>query len=162
MRDECKRRRDGNGARAALAGALALCAAAPALANDSSAELTTGGLVLAKSADIEMRSEDLAISAKEIVVRYRFFNHAARDVTTTVAFPMPDIVWNGPDTNIAVPAPDSPNFLDFRTTIDGQPVAAENEQKAFAGGLDVTAAARRARRAARAAERSDSERRSTR
>jgi hypothetical protein len=139
MRDECKRRRDGIGARAALAGALALCAAAPALANDSSAELTTGGLVLAKSADIEMRSEDLAISAKEIVVRYRFFNRAARDVTTTVAFPMPDIVWDGPDTNIAVPAPDSPNFLDFRTTIDGQPVAAQNEQKALAKGVDITA-----------------------
>ena len=61
------------------------------------------------------------------------------DVTTTVAFPMPDIVWDGPDTNIAVPAPDSPNFLDFRTTIDGQPVAAENEQKAFAKGVDITA-----------------------
>jgi hypothetical protein len=139
MRDESERRRDGLGARAALAGALALSTAAPALANDSSAELTTGGLVLAKSADIEMRSEDLAISTKEIVVRYRFFNRAARDVTTTVAFPMPDIVWDGPDTNIAVPAPDSPNFLDFRTTIDGQPVVAENEQKAFAKGLDITA-----------------------
>ena len=86
-----------------------------------------------------MRSEDLSISAKEIVVRYRFFNRAAQDVTTTVAFPMPDIVWDGPDTNIAVPAPDSPNFLDFRTTIDGQPVAAENEQKAFAKGVDITA-----------------------
>jgi hypothetical protein len=139
MRDECKRRRDGIGACAALAGALALGAAAPAFANDSSAELTTGGLVLAKSADIEMRSEDLAISAKEIVVRYRFFNRAVRDVTTTVAFPMPDIVWDGPDANIAVPAPDSPNFLDFRTMIDGQPVTAENEQKAFAKGVDITA-----------------------
>ena len=138
MGDECKRRRDGLDARTALAGALALWIAAPALANDSSAELTTGGLVLAKSADIEMRSEDLAISAKEIVVRYRFFNRAARDVTTTVAFPMPDIVWDGPDTNIAVPAPDSPNFLDFHTMIDGQPVTAENEQKAFAKGVDIT------------------------
>jgi len=139
MRDECKRRLGGTGAFAALAGAFALCVAAPTLANDSTAELTTGGLVLAKSADIEMRSEDLAISAKEIVVRYRFFNRAVRDVTTTVAFPMPDIVWDGPDTNIAVPAPDSPNFLDFRTMIDGQPVTAGNEQKAFAKGVDITA-----------------------
>jgi hypothetical protein len=139
MGDEFKRRSDGIGKRAALAGALAAWAAASALANDSSAELTTGGLVLAKSADIEMRSEDLSISAKEIVVRYRFFNRAAQDVTTTVAFPMPDIVWDGPDTNIAVPAPDSPNFLDFRTTIDGQPVVAGNEQKAFAKGVDITA-----------------------
>ena len=139
MRDEFNRRRHGVGKRAALAGALALWSAAPALSNDSTAELTTGGLVLAKSADIEMRSEDLAISAREIVVRYRFFNRAAQDVTTAVAFPMPDIVWDGPDTNIAVPTPDSANFLDFRTTIDGQPVAAENEQKAFAKGVDITA-----------------------
>jgi hypothetical protein len=139
MRDESCRSRSGIGERAALAGALALWALTPAFANDSSAELTTGGLVLAKSADIEMRSEDLSISAKEIVVRYRFFNRAAHDVMTTVAFPMPDIVWDGPDTNIAVPAPDSPNFLDFRTAIDGQPVTAENEQKAFAKGVDITA-----------------------
>jgi len=139
MRDGRKRRRDGIGAFATFAGAFALCVAARALANDSTAELTTGGLVLAKSADIEMRSEDLAISAREIVVRYRFFNRAAQDVTTAVAFPMPDIVWDGPDTNIAVPTPDSANFLDFRTTIDGQPVAAENEQKAFAKGVDITA-----------------------
>ena len=64
MRDACKRRHDGILAAAALAGAFALWAAAPALANDSTAELTTGGLVLAKSADIEMRSEDLAISPR--------------------------------------------------------------------------------------------------
>ena len=117
---------------------LALFVATPALANDSTAELTTGGLVLAKSADIEMRSEDLSISVKEIVVRYRFFNRGPQDVTTTVAFPMPDIVWDGPDTNVAVPAPDSANFLDFRTTVDGQPVTAQNEQKAFAKGVDVS------------------------
>ncbi len=48
--------------------------AAPALANDSSAELGTGGLVLVKSADIEMRSEDLSISEREIVARYRHTN----------------------------------------------------------------------------------------
>ena len=125
--------------RVAVLCALGLLTGAPALANDSSAELTTGGLVLAKSADIETRSEDLAVSAKAIVVRYRFFNHGPKDLTTTVAFPMPDIVWDGPDTNIAVPQPDSPNFLDFRTTVDGQPVAAGNEQKAFAKGADITA-----------------------
>jgi len=139
MRDEFGRPCCRRGGRAALVGVFALCVAAPALANDSSAELTTGGLVLAKSADIEMRSEDLAISTREIVVRYRFFNRAARDVTTTVAFPMPDVVWDGPDTNIAMPAPESPNFLDFRTMIDGQPVTAENVQKAFAKGVDITA-----------------------
>jgi hypothetical protein len=122
-----------------LAGLLALIGGPIAHANDSTAELTTGGLVLAKTADIEMRAEDLAISEKQIAVRYRFFNHAAQDVTATVAFPMPDIAWEGPDTNIAVPVPDSPNFLDFHTFVDGREVAAQNEQKAFAGGVDVSA-----------------------
>ena len=76
-----------------MAGALALAlAAAPmAGANDSSAELTTGGLVLTKHPDIEMRSEDLFVSAKQVRVRYRFANTSAKDVTIVVAFPMPDI-----------------------------------------------------------------------
>ena len=124
---------------AALVLALLSLSAGSAHANDSTAELTTGGLVLAKSADIEMRSEDLAISESAIDVRYRFLNRAAHDVTVTVAFPMPDIVWDGLDVNIAVPDPDSPNFLAFHTVVDGREVAAQNEQKAFAAGVDVSA-----------------------
>src|ERR1700754_4711766 len=61
------------------------------MANDSTAELATGGLVLTKTADIEMRSEDLFISPEEIRVTYHFFNRAPDDRTVTVAFPMPDI-----------------------------------------------------------------------
>jgi hypothetical protein len=102
-----------------------LTLASTALANDSTAELTTGGLVLSKSADIEMRSEDLAVSEKEISVGYRFFNHAASDETVTVAFPMPDVTLDGPDWNIAFPAPDSTNFLEFHTTVDGREVQAQ-------------------------------------
>ena len=113
--------------------------AGAAAANDSTAELTTGGLVLGKTADIAMRSEDLAISEKEIVVRYRFFNGAPEDRTVTIAFPMPDIVGRTPDDNYAIPSPDAANFLDFRTTVDGEPVRAEYEQKALAGGVDVSA-----------------------
>jgi hypothetical protein len=122
-----------------LAGLAAVLGGSSTRANDSTAELTTGGLVMAKTAEIEMRSEDLAVSTQQIAVRYRFFNHAANDVTATVAFPMPDIVWEGPDTNVAVPDPDSPNFLDFQTLVDGRAVEAQNEQKAFAGGVDVSA-----------------------
>ncbi len=113
--------------------------AAPALANDSSAELGTGGLVLVKSADIEMRSEDLSISEREIVARYRFFNHAASDETVTVAFPLPDIAWEGPDTNISIPDPNSANFLDFETRVDGAKVEMRREEKAIAHGKDISA-----------------------
>ena len=116
-----------------------LTLAPAAFANDSTAELTTGGLVLSKNADIEMRSEDLAISEKEISVRYRFFNHAASDQTVTVAFPMPDVTLDGPDSNIAFPAPDSTNFLDFHTVVDGRQVQAQYEQKAVLGGVDISA-----------------------
>jgi len=47
----------------AIALAVALLAALPALANDTSAELSTGGLIFVRNDDVEMLSEDLTISA---------------------------------------------------------------------------------------------------
>ncbi len=85
--------------------AVWLCALAgsPAGANDSSAELATGGLVIEKSADIEMRAEDLYVSAKEIRVKAHFYNASAKDVQTVVAFPMPDFTIEHPGEVISVP-----------------------------------------------------------
>lgn len=120
------------------AGALALALAPPASANDTVAALTTGGLVFGKTNDIEMRSEDLSISEKEIVARYRFFNRASEDRTLTIAFPMPDVDFSDAN-NIAVPDEEADNFLDFRTMVDGAPVKADVEQKAIVAGKDVTA-----------------------
>jgi hypothetical protein len=120
-----------------LAAFAILTLATAAFANDSTAELTTGGLVLAKNADIDMRSEDLAISEKEISVRYRFFNHAASDQTVTVAFPMPDVTLV--DRDIAFPARDPANFLDFHTTADGLDVRPQYEEKAVLDGTDISA-----------------------
>ena len=71
-----------------VAGAAGL--AGPALANDSTAQTSAGGLVLTRSADIEMASEDLYVSVNQIRVHYVFRNRAPRDVAVTVAFPMPD------------------------------------------------------------------------
>src|SRR5512139_3371967 len=50
--------------------AVAALAALPALANDTSAELSTGGLIFVRNDDVEMLSEDLAISAQEVRVHY--------------------------------------------------------------------------------------------
>lgn len=61
--------------------------------NDSTAVLGAGGLVFAKTADIEMISEELFVSASEILVKYKFENRSARDVTTLVAFPLPDLAY---------------------------------------------------------------------
>ena len=66
---------------AALGTALALVLAGAAGANDSTAGLATGGLVLTKNADIEMRSEKLYISDKQVRVDYQFLNTSAKDVT---------------------------------------------------------------------------------
>jgi hypothetical protein len=120
--------------------AVVLFAAAPlARANDSTAELTTGGLVLTKHPDIEMRSEDLFISAKQVRVRYRFANTSAKDATVLVAFPMPDVTIEGEDDLFSIPTQDPRNLLAFATTVDGKPVKAEVEQKVIAKGVDQTA-----------------------
>jgi hypothetical protein len=116
----------------------AVCAAAPALANDTSAELATGGLLFVQNDNVEMRSEDLAISVKEVDVRYRFFNKAASDVTVLVAFPMPDVRVAEQDQNISLPTEDPVNLLAFATTVNGKPVKTQVEQHVFAAGIDRT------------------------
>jgi len=124
-----------------LALALTATLALPALANDSTAELAAGGLVLTKTEAIEMRSEDLFISAEAVQVRYVFVNTSGAPVTTRVAFPMPDI--GGEyffESDTAIPDREDPaNILDFRTTVDGRPVAMTVEQRAIANGVDQTA-----------------------
>jgi hypothetical protein len=122
-----------------LAAALAGVAAPPfACANDSTAELATGGLVFVHNDNVEMRSEELMISAKEIQVRYRFFNKTDKAVTVLVAFPMPEIKVDGPDDNISLPTDDPVNLLAFATTVNGRPVTTKVEQRTFAVGLDRT------------------------
>jgi hypothetical protein len=109
-------------------------AAMPAAANDSTAGHEAGGLVLTRSADIDMVSEDLFVSARQVRVRYVFRNRSARDIRTTIAFPMPDRdLTEAHFGDVAYPE-------DFRTTVDGRPVAMAVERKARLGGADRTAA----------------------
>lgn len=117
---------------------LCVLAGSPASANDSSAELATGGLVLEESADIEMRAEDLYVSANAIRVAAHFYNTSAKDVTTVVAFPMPDITIEHPDEVISVPTEDLQNILGFSTKVDGKPVEMRVEQKVYSGGIERT------------------------
>jgi hypothetical protein len=120
-------------------GSAALLIAGGASGNDSTAELAAGGLVLTKSPAIEMRSEDLFISAKQVRVHYKFANTSKADVTVTVAFPMPDITTEGVDDTLSIPTQDPKNILGFSTLVDGKPVAAQVEQKAIKHGVDQTA-----------------------
>ncbi|GAI66158.1 unnamed protein product, partial [marine sediment metagenome] len=52
----------------------ALCCLTPALADDSSATLGAGGLVLQKTDKIALVSEDLYLSVTTVRISYRFRN----------------------------------------------------------------------------------------
>ena len=119
-----------------LAGLLAT--ALPAVANDTTANIAAGGLVFEKTDAIEMQSEDLSISTEEVKVVYSFRNTTAADVTTTVAFPMPDVTFQ-PFEIVHIPSEDPNNPFDFTTTVDGKPVDMKLEQTVRANDKDVTA-----------------------
>jgi hypothetical protein len=106
-------------------------------ANDSTAQLATGGLIFVHNDQVELRHEDLFISAGEVKVRYRFFNKTDRDVKVLVAFPMPEIKAEQ-EVAIALPSDDPVNALDFSTLVNGQKVDTQVEQRVMAAGIDRT------------------------
>ena len=118
---------------------LLLVLSVQAMANDSTAELAAGGLVMTKNEVIALRSEDLFLSAETVRVNYRFVNTASQDVTVRVAFPLPDITVRTSDDNLGVPTDNPTNLLGFRTLVDGTPVTAELEQQVIKNGKDRTA-----------------------
>ena len=112
----------------------------PSRANDTSAELATGGLAFVKNLDVEMVSEDLFISTEEIRIVYRFANKSNKDVTVYVAFPLPDLKMDLVDDVFVIPVDDPVNFVGFATTVDGLQVHPSVEQRIFARDRDQTAA----------------------
>jgi hypothetical protein len=117
-----------------------LLSATAAHANDTSAELAAGGLVITRNDAIEMQAEDLFISKKAVRVTYRFVNTSGRDTTIRVAFPMPDIGGPGAfESDVSIPVEAPANILAFSTTADGKPVRTELEQKALVDGIDQSA-----------------------
>ena len=122
-----------------LAGALALAAvnAAPGSANDSVAEIGIGGIVLARTDAITLAKEDLFLSPTEVTVDYVFHNGTDADITSIVAFPLPDVDFD-PETQTSLPTGKNDNFLGFEVTFDGKPIKPELDQRAFSLGVDVT------------------------
>jgi hypothetical protein len=127
---------------ALLAGWAFFCVAtavSPAAANDSSAVLGAGGLVLTENDAVALDREDLTISASEIRVRYAFRNVTGKDVATTVAFPLPDIdLGQLAETPIERASADPVNFVDFTVTVDGKPVTPTLQRRAWFKGQDIT------------------------
>ncbi|HEY1630682.1 MAG TPA: DUF4424 family protein [Rhizomicrobium sp.] len=120
-------------------------AAAPAFADDSSAALGAGGVVLTQAADIRMAKEDLYVSPKKVRIHFAFVNDGAKDIDTIVAFPLPDIDMNEfTESPIGAVTDDPVNFVGFTITANGKPVAPAVEQRAFYKGKDVTDIVKRA------------------
>jgi hypothetical protein len=118
-------------------------AGSSSLANDSSAELSVGGLVFTRSAEVSLESEELTISPDVVAVRYRFLNQTPKPITLTIAFPLPDIDLSEGE-NYSIPNNDPTNFLGFKTRVDGKPVNFSIHQRAFLGTKDISAALRSA------------------
>ncbi len=108
-----------------------------ASANDSMAELKTGGITYVRSDAVRMLREDLSISMDQIDVDYVFQNTTDADVESLVAFPMPDIVPVPYESEVAIPGK-TDNFLGFRVWVGGKEVHPELSQRALAYGIDVT------------------------
>lgn len=122
---------------------LSLLWPAAASANDSVAEIGAGGLVLGRSDVVSMESETLYLSMNAVRVDYLFRNTSDTEVTTLVAFPMPDIQLS-PYDGLSIPQA-ADNFLGFTVEVGGQTIEPELQQRAVAaGGVDVTELVREA------------------
>ena len=120
-----------------LAALAVLVLNAPCLANDTMAEMKTGGLVYVQSEDVVMEKEDLFLSMAEVRVDYVFRNTSDHDVEGVVAFPMPDLVGS-PESMADTGDTETDNFLGFSVTQDGQDITPQLDQHVVAMSIDRT------------------------
>jgi hypothetical protein len=114
--------------------------ATTACANDSSAQLRAGGIVLQRTNAVAMVSEDLFISQQKIKVRYVYRNVTRQPVTLTISFPLPDREPSeGGERSINIDD-GSPDFIGFTTKVDGRVVSLTPRRQALIGQRDVTSA----------------------
>lgn len=116
-----------------LASLMFLALARPVPANDSTAAIGIGGLTLTRSEAIRLDRQELFISREQARVEYRFTNTTDRDIETLVAFPLPDFTHSPVER-----VPDYARELNFRTVVEGRPVAYELVQRAHFKGRDIT------------------------
>jgi len=120
--------------------ALLSLAAHPALAfydtGDNVAELAPGSLQLAKTANVVLVAERLAISQHKVRVDYVFRNMGDQPVTTLVVFQLPDV--EGPYTNFDAGDTGKDNFLGYAASQDGGAVRAVLQQRVYSAGIEMT------------------------
>jgi hypothetical protein len=115
---------------------------APTRANDSSAAMAAGGLELVKNDRVRMVSEVLRIAPRLVEVNYVFENTGSTDVTTEVAFPLPELDEEY-DNPLNIPFPNDANFVGFQVWTDGREIRPAAEVRAFLKGEEITAELKR-------------------
>jgi hypothetical protein len=113
--------------------ALLILVAVKLPADDGAASIAAGGIVVMKREPrIAMAKEVLRISFQKVIVDYDFRNDSNEDITTEVAFPIPDYD-NDLDRSGRVAA-----FDDFQLMIDGKPAHSDVEARAFLKSVEYT------------------------
>lgn len=112
-----------------------ICMAVPMRANDGAAAVAAGGIVMSREPRVTMAKEILQISQARVTVDYDFRNDSDEDVTTVVAFPIPDY-----DHDLAREGrgPSERGFDDFKLWINGAATTYSVEAKAFLKGVEYT------------------------
>jgi len=109
-------------------------------ANDSTATIELGGIVLTKQSEIEMEVEDLTVSPGFVHVEYIFKNHSDTDIDSIVAFPLPRVdMGESYFHDLAWPNPKSGNLVGFHAKSDGKDVQLTQETHAWVGDQEVSA-----------------------
>ena len=129
---------------------MILCVASPerVAANDSAAETAAGGLQLRDERRVSMIKERLYIGKQfigrvssglpnlenkyRVIVEYEFLNESTEDITTEVAFPLPEFNYRFEDLG------GDRRIRGFKVQVDGKAVVYKTEMRAKAGGRDVT------------------------
>lgn len=115
---------------------LMVLATVPLRADDGAASVAAGGVVVMKREPrITMAREVLGISSSKVVVDYDFRNDSGEDITTEVAFPVPDY-----DHDLAREGREASQrgFDDFQLWIDGVATRYQTEARAFLKDTEYT------------------------
>ncbi|HUZ04482.1 MAG TPA: DUF4424 family protein, partial [Acidobacteriaceae bacterium] len=103
-------------------------------ADDGNASIATGGLVvMGREPRITMAKEVLEISEAKVVVDYDFRNDSDQDITTEVAFPIPDY-----DVGFSSAETAQQGFNNFLLWVNGAPAHYRVEARAYLNGNDYT------------------------
>jgi hypothetical protein len=116
-------------------GLAILCLAPQAYADDGAASIAVGGIiVMGKESRVVMAKESLWISVGKVKVEYEFRNDCDQDITTEVAFPIPDYELDPQN-----PPPNKEGFDDFKLWVNGIPTKFQIESRAFVHHKEITA-----------------------